>query len=62
MTDSNLKDLVRYAGILAVTFAFSCLCIKLFPTQMTIWALVVALLIACVSNCADLVLIRRLRG
>ncbi|RDX46406.1 small oligopeptide transporter [Lentinus brumalis] len=37
-----------YAGILAVTFCFACLCIKLFPTQMTIWALFVALLIACV--------------
>ncbi|RPD65159.1 small oligopeptide transporter [Lentinus tigrinus ALCF2SS1-7] len=37
-----------YAGILVVTFVFACLCIELFPTQMTIWALVVALLIACV--------------
>ncbi|KAI1798482.1 OPT oligopeptide transporter [Ganoderma leucocontextum] len=37
-----------YAGILAATFCFSCLCIKLFPTQMTIWALIVALLIALV--------------
>ncbi|KAI0368540.1 small oligopeptide transporter [Pilatotrama ljubarskyi] len=37
-----------YACILAVTFVFSCLCIKLFPTQMTIWALIVALLIALV--------------
>ncbi|PIL27253.1 transporter [Ganoderma sinense ZZ0214-1] len=37
-----------YAGILATTFCFSCLSIKLFPTQMTIWALIVALLIALV--------------
>ncbi|KAM5543759.1 hypothetical protein V8D89_002376 [Ganoderma adspersum] len=38
-----------YAGILAITFCFSCLSIKLFPTQMTIWALIVALLIALVG-------------
>ncbi|KAI0327741.1 OPT oligopeptide transporter [Cubamyces sp. BRFM 1775] len=37
-----------YACILAVTFVFACLCIKLYPTQMTIWALIVALLIALV--------------
>ncbi|TBU44627.1 OPT oligopeptide transporter [Dichomitus squalens] len=37
-----------YAGILVVTFTFSCLCIKLYPTQMTIWALFVALCIALV--------------
>ncbi|KAI0746429.1 small oligopeptide transporter [Daedaleopsis nitida] len=37
-----------YAGILAVTFCFACLCIKLFPTEMTIWALIVALVIAMV--------------
>ncbi|KAI0759419.1 small oligopeptide transporter [Trametes elegans] len=37
-----------YACILTVTFVFACLCIKLFPTQMTIWALIVALLIALV--------------
>ncbi|OSD07751.1 small oligopeptide transporter [Trametes coccinea BRFM310] len=37
-----------YACILVVTFVFSCLCIKLYPTQMTIWALIVALLIALV--------------
>ncbi|PCH41947.1 small oligopeptide transporter, partial [Wolfiporia cocos MD-104 SS10] len=35
-----------YACILAVTFLFSCLCIKLWPTDMTIWALIIALLIA----------------
>ncbi|KAH9914186.1 OPT oligopeptide transporter [Epithele typhae] len=37
-----------YAGILAATFPLACLCIKLYPTQMTIWALIVALLIAMV--------------
>ncbi|KAI0710524.1 small oligopeptide transporter [Earliella scabrosa] len=37
-----------YAGILGVTFCFACLSIKLFPTQMTIWALIVALIIALV--------------
>lgn len=33
----------------AVTFVFACLAIELFPTQMTIWALIVALLIALVG-------------
>ncbi|KAI0646036.1 OPT oligopeptide transporter [Trametes meyenii] len=37
-----------YACILVVTSVFACLCIKLFPTQMTIWAFIVALLIALV--------------
>ncbi|KAH9855546.1 small oligopeptide transporter [Lenzites betulinus] len=37
-----------YGCILAVTFVFACLAIKLYPTQMTIWALIVALLIALV--------------
>ncbi|KAA1477025.1 small oligopeptide transporter [Dentipellis sp. KUC8613] len=35
-----------YACIFAVTFTFAGLCIKLWPTSMTIWALLVALLIA----------------
>jgi hypothetical protein len=30
---------------LAVTFAFACICIQVWPTEMTIWALVIALLI-----------------
>lgn len=33
-----------------VTFVFACLAIKLWPTQMTIWAFVVALVIALVST------------
>ncbi|KAL6304480.1 OPT oligopeptide transporter [Sparassis latifolia] len=37
-----------YACILLVTFLFGCLCIKLWPTEMTIWAFVIALLIALV--------------
>ncbi|KAI0827216.1 small oligopeptide transporter [Trametes gibbosa] len=37
-----------YGCILVVTFVFACLAIELFPTQMTIWALIVALLIALV--------------
>ncbi|OJT15535.1 Sexual differentiation process protein isp4 [Trametes pubescens] len=37
-----------YGCILVVTFVFACLSIELFPTQMTIWALIVALLIALV--------------
>ncbi|KAH6904577.1 small oligopeptide transporter [Coprinopsis sp. MPI-PUGE-AT-0042] len=35
-----------YACIFAVTFIFACVCIELWPTGMTIWALVIALLIA----------------
>lgn len=35
-----------YVCIFAVTFTFAGLCIKLWPTSMTIWALLVALLIA----------------
>ncbi|OBZ77977.1 Sexual differentiation process protein isp4 [Grifola frondosa] len=37
-----------YACILVVSSLFACLCIKLWPTQMTIWALIVALVIALV--------------
>lgn len=36
------------ACILAINFIFACLCIRLWPTGMTIWALVIALLIALV--------------
>jgi hypothetical protein len=28
-----------------ITFAFACICIQVWPTEMTIWALVIALLI-----------------
>lgn len=35
-----------YGCILVVTFAFACICVKVYPTQMPIWAVVVALLIA----------------
>ncbi|TFK31608.1 small oligopeptide transporter [Crucibulum laeve] len=37
-----------YACIFAVTFAFACICIQLWPSGMTIWALVIALIIAIV--------------
>lgn len=29
-----------------VTFAFACVCVKAYPTNMTIWAVIVALCIA----------------
>ncbi|KAF8874423.1 OPT oligopeptide transporter protein-domain-containing protein [Infundibulicybe gibba] len=35
-----------YACIFLVTFAFACICIHVWPSGMTIWALVIALLIA----------------
>ncbi|OCH85661.1 small oligopeptide transporter [Obba rivulosa] len=35
-----------YGCVLVFTFIFACLCIKLWPTEMTIWALFVALVIA----------------
>ncbi|KAH8096862.1 small oligopeptide transporter [Cristinia sonorae] len=35
-----------YGCIFAVTFAFACICVKVYPTQMPIWAVVVALLIS----------------
>ncbi|TFK47274.1 oligopeptide transporter [Heliocybe sulcata] len=35
-----------YATIFVVTFAFACLCIELWPTGMTIWALCLSLLLA----------------
>lgn len=45
----HLKDfspiLILMAHWTAVTFVFACLAIKLWPTKMTIWALVVALLL-----------------
>ncbi|KAI0029695.1 OPT oligopeptide transporter protein-domain-containing protein [Vararia minispora EC-137] len=34
-----------YACIFVVTFTFGCLCIKLWPTGMTIWAFIIALII-----------------
>ncbi|KII85546.1 hypothetical protein PLICRDRAFT_701048 [Plicaturopsis crispa FD-325 SS-3] len=37
-----------YAAIFVVTFAFACVSIKVWPTEMTIWALIVALLLALV--------------
>ncbi|KAF9043068.1 small oligopeptide transporter, partial [Panaeolus papilionaceus] len=37
-----------YACIFIVTFVFACVCIELWPTGMTIWALIIALLIALV--------------
>ncbi|PPQ69348.1 hypothetical protein CVT24_001643 [Panaeolus cyanescens] len=37
-----------YACIFVVTFIFACVCIELWPTGMTIWALIIALLIALV--------------
>lgn len=37
-----------YLCIFAFTFAFACVCIEVWPTGMTIWALVIALLIALV--------------
>ncbi|TFK61872.1 small oligopeptide transporter, partial [Pluteus cervinus] len=37
-----------YACIFAVSFAFACVCIKVWPSGMTIWALVIALLISIV--------------
>jgi len=37
-----------YGCVLVITFVFACLCIKLWDTQMTIWALLIALLIALV--------------
>jgi len=37
-----------YATIFVVTFAFACLCIELWPTGMTIWALVLSLILAIV--------------
>ncbi|KAI0079167.1 OPT oligopeptide transporter, partial [Panus rudis PR-1116 ss-1] len=30
----------------SVTFAFACICVKVYPTQMPIWAVIVALIIA----------------
>ncbi|KIK00651.1 hypothetical protein K443DRAFT_7500 [Laccaria amethystina LaAM-08-1] len=35
-----------YACIFVITFAFACICIKVWPTQMPIWALLLALLIS----------------
>ncbi|EDR06311.1 oligopeptide transporter [Laccaria bicolor S238N-H82] len=35
-----------YACIFVITFVFACICIKVWPTQMPIWALLIALLIA----------------
>ncbi|KAG2004332.1 peptide transporter MTD1, variant 2 [Coprinopsis cinerea AmutBmut pab1-1] len=35
-----------YACIFVITFTFACVCIQVWPTGMTIWALVIALLIA----------------
>lgn len=37
-----------YICIFAVTFTFACVCIQLWPTGMTIWALIIALLISLV--------------
>ncbi|KAF8154812.1 small oligopeptide transporter [Crassisporium funariophilum] len=37
-----------YACIFVVTFIFACVCIQLWPSGMTIWALVIALLISLV--------------
>ncbi|KAJ3576811.1 hypothetical protein NP233_g147 [Leucocoprinus birnbaumii] len=34
-----------YACIFVVTFVFACICIRLWPTGMTVWALLIALLI-----------------
>ncbi|KAI0674038.1 OPT oligopeptide transporter [Trametes maxima] len=44
--DVHAQLMAKYPQV--VTSVFACLCIKLFPTQMTIWAFVVALLIALV--------------
>ncbi|KAF4610329.1 hypothetical protein D9613_010456 [Agrocybe pediades] len=35
-----------YACIFAITFAFACVCIQVWPTGMTVWALIIALLLA----------------
>ncbi|CAL1710742.1 unnamed protein product [Somion occarium] len=35
-----------YACIFVVTFAFACICVMVYPTQMPIWAVIVALVIA----------------
>lgn len=35
---------------LVITFVFACVCIKIWPTGMTIWALLVALLIGTSSS------------
>ncbi|KAF8811268.1 small oligopeptide transporter [Phlegmacium glaucopus] len=37
-----------YACIFVITFIFACVCIQLWPSGMTIWALVIALLLALV--------------
>ncbi|KAF8625334.1 hypothetical protein AX17_006876 [Amanita inopinata Kibby_2008] len=37
-----------YACIFAITFAFACVCILVWPSGMTVWALVIALLISIV--------------
>ncbi|EMD32415.1 hypothetical protein CERSUDRAFT_68734 [Gelatoporia subvermispora B] len=42
--DVHAQLMAKYPQV--VTFVFACLCIKLWPTEMTIWALLVALVIA----------------
>ncbi|KAF8181623.1 small oligopeptide transporter [Pholiota molesta] len=37
-----------YACIFAITFVFACICIQVWPSGMTIWALIIALLISLV--------------
>jgi len=37
-----------YACIFAITFVFACVCIQVWPSGMTIWALIIALLISAI--------------